>query len=210
MGDSKEDKLDEIMELMKEHRLEFRETQQEYREMINNLMQINRQIMEENKIMKNEIEDLKTKIEKLEREKKKNNIIVDGIQINSRDTNVIKEEIGNVVKTFLNVEMKMNSVQLIGKNKYVIELDNFETKKKIMQNKRKLRNVTNRRIFINNDLTVKEREIQKQIKELANIEKKKGNRVMMGYRKLKINNKQLIWSDQTNALIETNTQIPKN
>ena len=52
-----------------------------------------------------------------------------------------------------------------------------------------------KRLFIDNDLTKKEREIQKNIKDIAKAEREQGAKVKIGYRKVKINDKTFIWKE---------------
>ncbi|KYN07152.1 hypothetical protein ALC62_01884 [Cyphomyrmex costatus] len=73
----------------------------------------------------------------------------------------------------------------IGKEEQFIleKLENFEEKIKIMKNKYKLRG---RKIYVDDDMTRKEREIQKKVREWAYQEKKKGRMVKVGYGKAEI------------------------
>lgn len=48
-------------------------------------------------------------------------------------------------------------------------------------------------MFIDDDLTKKEREIQKKIRETADKERKKGNKTRMGYQKLEVNGVWMKW-----------------
>lgn len=50
----------------------------------------------------------------------------------------------------------------------------------------------NKNLFIDNDLTWKERQMQKEIRMTAEAEREKGAKVRIGYRKLKVNEKQFV------------------
>ena len=62
----------------------------------------------------------------------------------------------------------------------------------ILQNKNKLKG---KEIYIENDLTKQEREIQAAIRQKAKEERNKGNEVKIGYLKLRINGKWEHWND---------------
>lgn len=55
-------------------------------------------------------------------------------------------------------------------------MENIQEKNKILENKRKLRNVRGLRMYINNDLTKNEREIQKEVREHAKQYREKGKK----------------------------------
>lgn len=63
----------------------------------------------------------------------------------------------------------------------------------MIQQKNKLRGT---KIFINNDLTPKEREIQRIMREIAREERKNGAEVKIGYQKIRINKKDFIWKEE--------------
>lgn len=68
-----------------------------------------------------------------------------------------------------------------GERKIILTgLDSWETKQEVMKNKSKLKGSS---IYIDNDLTRKERDIQGNLVEIAKEEVKKGNRVRIGFRK---------------------------
>lgn len=57
-------------------------------------------------------------------------------------------------------------------------------------------------IYIEDDLTNKEREVQKKIRDLAAEYKKKGKLFNVGYFKLCVKGKQLRWKEKAEELIE--------
>lgn len=66
----------------------------------------------------------------------------------------------------------------------VAELENWEMKREAMTRKSQLKN---RKLYIDNDMTYKERQIQNTIRMIANEERQNGKTVKIGYRKLPIN-----------------------
>jgi hypothetical protein len=81
-----------------------------------------------------------------------------------------------------------------------------EGKEKVMKQKGKLRgNRATEKIFIDNDLTKKEREIQKKIRAIAREEKRRaiakeakrqGKNLKVGYMKITIEGVQMRWNEE--------------
>jgi hypothetical protein len=92
---------------------------------------------------------------------------------------------------------------------YVGQVSKYEKKIEIMKKKSCLRENENKKIFITNDLTKKERDIQGWIREEANAEKEKGNKVRIGYKKLTINEKIWTWNSKTYRLEEQKEQVKR-
>ena len=74
-------------------------------------------------------------------------------------------------------DAKIKNAYQIQNKIYLIELENFAEKLEILKNKMKLKNTKYSKVYINSDLTKKEREIQKKIREVANIEKRTNQNV---------------------------------
>lgn len=70
-------------------------------------------------------------------------------------------------------------------------MKNWESKQKIMREKYKLKG---KDVFIEHDLTKEEREVQRQIREVARNSKKRGGITKIGYRKLRIDETWYKWS----------------
>jgi hypothetical protein len=75
----------------------------------------------------------------------------------------------------------------------VADLESWGEKRKVMENKRKLREKKGKRVYIEDDLTKKERDIQKELRALAKEERQKGLRVKVGYKKIWIEGKGFRW-----------------
>jgi hypothetical protein len=100
-------------------------------------------------------------------------------------------------------------VYKINNKMYVGEVSKYETKIEIMKKKSCLRETENKRIFITNDLTKKERDIQGWIRKEANSEKERGNKVRIGYKKLTINEKTWTWNSKTHQMEEQKGQTKR-
>ena len=146
-----------------------------------------------------EIEEKAEKKEKLER---KNNIIFTGYidkEINT-DTEKVKSYLENLCKEITNSEaIELQEVFHITTNKKGMDIvrakiNGFDNKIKIMKNKYKLAS-KNKIMFIDDDFTRKEAEIQKKLRFLAITERKKNNKVKVGYRKMCVNDTWIKWED---------------
>lgn len=150
------------------------------------------------------IKTLQHKLEISERKEKRNNVIIHGMQINKKN---IKEEVQSLFKTRMHVDEPIIGVRRIGYPRenftqtIIVELGSLESKVKLMRQKHTLRGST---IYINDDLTQKERFIQKEITKIAKREEEKGKVVKIGYQKLVINGKSLKWNEQKEKLEEEN------
>ncbi|KAF2902975.1 hypothetical protein ILUMI_03202 [Ignelater luminosus] len=168
-----------MKELMAKIR-EMKKGQKEYYEHILKLKQ-------ENKNLKKKIDELRNRMEIIEKDKKKNNIVLSGLPVDPKNVVKVKEEMEKFFKEELNTDTKIKDTRRIGDLKYVVKMKTITDKREIMKNKCKLRQVKNKIVYINEELTEKERKIQKIVKETAAEEIKKDNKVRIGHMKLNIN-----------------------
>ncbi|KMQ89610.1 golgin subfamily a member 6-like protein 2 protein [Lasius niger] len=80
----------------------------------------------------------------------------------------------------------------------LVKLEEWEDKRKIMEKKKELY----RGIYIEDDLTWKEREVQKNLRDLASEHKKSGKSAKVGYFKLCVDGKWLRWNERRGSLRE--------
>lgn len=78
------------------------------------------------------------------------------------------------------------------------EIERWEMKRQIMMKKRGLE----REIYIEDDLTKKERVIQGMIRKVAKEEREKGREVKIGYMKTRIDGRWLKWNEKKGCLEE--------
>lgn len=134
---------------------------------------------------------VKNEMEFLKKKSKENNVVVSGVEIKYEDPLQIKEQIQSFTRESLGIESKIRDVRKLGPKTCLVELENRNEKRKIMFNKRKLKEIPNRKIFIMDDLTKRELEMQKKLRSKAIEEKAKGKEVTIGYRKLTIDG--VVW-----------------
>jgi len=123
---------------------------------------------------------------KRDRERRRNNIT---IRVEKWGENNLEQEVKEFIKESLKLEVEIGKAFKLrtrgGRHTVVAELESWEQKRDIMRRKRELKE----RIFIDDDLTKKEREIQDHIREKAKEVKRKGNRAKIGYAKIWVNDK---------------------
>ncbi|KAI4465057.1 hypothetical protein MML48_3g00003812 [Holotrichia oblita] len=142
----------------------------------------------ENEGIKKEMKQVsKQHMEIMEKTVKENNVVVSGFKIVTDDGNKLREEMSNMLKEHLNVDVKSKQARKLGEKTCLLELSS-EDKELIMQNKSKLRRVQNERRFINEDLTNAELKMRKVIRAKAQEEREQ----RVGSLKLVLENSSLI------------------
>lgn len=152
-----------------------------------------------------EVEDLRSRMKKIEeneenkeRRERRNNLIVsektaDGGKMETRQ---VEEKAKNIVKDLLGREPLIIGVKCISKDRGRIvsrvALKSLEEKKLILARKGSLRGT---QIYVEDDLTKKEVEIQKKLRLLAIEERNKGKHARVGYKKVCIDGKWIKWED---------------
>ncbi|KAK4886964.1 hypothetical protein RN001_003235 [Aquatica leii] len=148
---------------------------------------------EEKTHLQNRITKLEENLERQEKEKKKLNIVIKGLDDANKEN---KETVQKWIEEKLEIQTKIEQVFTVGKDKnkqaVIVKMHNWEAKKEIMQQKKRLYGT---KVYIENDLTLKERATQIKLKEIADKLKEEGKRVKIGYKKLIINNVIHIWDE---------------
>ncbi|KAF2896668.1 hypothetical protein ILUMI_09506 [Ignelater luminosus] len=93
----------------------------------------------------------------------------------------------------MNIQIESKKVYKLSDKMCLIELKNLEDKATIMKNKAKLKQIKEAKVYINDDLSVTEREKQKQIRRKANEEKGNGKDVKIGYNKVIVDRVEWRW-----------------
>lgn len=186
-----------MIEMKDDFKKELTEMREEFKKEMKELMRQNQEKEEkwnkEKRDLSERIDKLEWRLEKEERMRKKNNVIIKGAGANNiEETDAIN---------FLRNELKINisaAETLTIQNKerkigILIKCTNWEEKNRIMKNRQALRE---KKVYIDNDLTFTEREVQKKIRERMEEEKAKGNTTKMGYMKIMINDTWLKWDER--------------
>uniref|UniRef100_A0A6P7H1E8 Golgin subfamily A member 6-like protein 7 n=1 Tax=Diabrotica virgifera virgifera TaxID=50390 RepID=A0A6P7H1E8_DIAVI len=145
---TEEDKLDQILNMManltketensrihvkeiKEEQRQYREKMRELRIELEELRQENGEVRRENEHMKKELEDVKVRLERLDRARKENNVIVQGMTIDTGDRRLLKETMENFMKKKLDINIKIEEAVKLGNKTCLVRLPNKEEKIKL-------------------------------------------------------------------------------
>lgn len=161
-----------------------------------------RKIEEEvNKVTRKEVLEVKGKIEEKEKQERKNNIIIRWMEKKEQN---MREMIASFLEKEFRVTNGIEKIDILGRQGReiaLVKLKDWETKTELMKEKKKL---GTKRIYIDHDMTKGEREVQRIIKERADKARKEGMKVKIGYKKIEINDKRFLWSDDVMDLVEKN------
>lgn len=203
--------MDEVIDMMKEMLADMKEMKSGRKELINDIKEIRKEwskcqeeitkLKNENGEMKNQINALYEHIENIEKRERKKNIIITGLQLAAEEPKQLKEEVRSNIKKYIGLDSRIKSVSKLSKKICKVELDSTEEKEEIMKNKTKLRQTQEMKIFINDDLTTNERNIQKKIRDHARQQRDMGKRVITKYQKLIIENEIWTWDKETGKLV---------
>ncbi|XP_053990543.1 golgin subfamily A member 6-like protein 1 [Hylaeus volcanicus] len=213
MGDIKELIEGSIWELREEMRRrdeEWRAEKEELREKIEELEERVREIGgrdrregrgEEEREWKEKLKELERRVEMADRAERRRNIIIRGIRT---DRGKEKEAVKEVLKR-IGVEVEVESARQVGqigesgKGMVVPRLQNEIMKKEVFRKKRDLGRGGER---IEENLTQKERRIQRKLREIVEQERRAGGRAIVGYGKICIGNTWWRWSEEEERLRE--------
>jgi hypothetical protein len=163
--------MEKILEKLEEMKVEIKEMRKENQEVKREIERLSEEFKnrekkwEEENNMSERVTRLKRKMENEERRKRKNNIVITGWRGEGKSKQQIKENIENFIKENIE-EAKFKDCCNIKKDQVLVEMEDWSGKEKVMKQKGKLReNKETEKIFIHNDLTKQEREIQKKLKK---------------------------------------------
>ncbi|KAJ3635361.1 hypothetical protein MTP99_008274 [Tenebrio molitor] len=128
-------------------------------------------------------------MENEERRRRKNNMVIMVItecRGEGKSKQQIKEDIEKFIK--INIEeAKVKNCYNINKDQVLVEVEEWSGKEKVMKQKGKPGGKKEtEKIFIDNNLTKQEREIQKKLRAIAKKEKREEKEVKVGYMKITI------------------------
>ncbi|KAK9707649.1 hypothetical protein QE152_g27731 [Popillia japonica] len=125
-------------------------------------------------LKKKRLRGVKNEMEFLKKKSKENNVLVSRVEIKYEDPLQVKELVQSFARESLGIESKIRDFRKLGPKTCLVELENSNEKRKIMSNKRKLKDLPNRKIFIIDDLTKRKLEMQKKLRMKAIKEKANG------------------------------------
>ena len=192
---------------MKGEMSEIRKGQKEYREEILAIKREHESLKREfelsrreNEEIRGELNSLKKTIERLERDKREKNVVMTGLKIDTADTKTLRETTEKFLEQHLEVKVRVKAAHKLGQRTCLVQLENLQDKEDIMRNKQKLKKLSGGVVYINNDVSVEERNMQKQIRERAREEKKRGKTVKVGFHRIEIEGEEWKWNRNLNEL----------
>lgn len=212
--DAREKQDKEVKGFMKEILSELREIrkeQREYREEIKEIREENHKMQVEMKELKEKLENMEVieeKMEKIEREWKRNNLILKGLEVANLNEGEMRTKVETMIQ-HMKVEAKVKKVVRINDRVSKIEVEDFHQKLQILKSKHHLRTFGNGKIYIDSELTTNERKVQSEIREIYENEKKKGNSVKMGYQKVIINGVKYTWDKKKKGVVKSTNAEPE-
>lgn len=146
--------------------------------------------------MQGRIKGLEWERERKKREERRTNIVIKGEEFEEGN---IGEKVEEFVRKNLSIEIGVEKAYIAKgggegrKGKVVIaKLKNWDMKRQVMSRKRGLK----RGIYIDDDLTEKERNIQRQARRRVKEERERGKEARVGYMKIKVGEKWLTWNER--------------
>lgn len=131
-----------------------------------------------------------------ERKLRKLNIIVKGLPDDIRATD---QNVQNFIKDKFSIQSGITAVKLLDHPGMAsVTLSDWQVKMEIMKKKSEV--LGKSKIFIDHDLTPRERKIKNKLQGVARAEKKKGRKVVLSHQKVQIDGNWFKWNDISNKL----------
>lgn len=128
-----------------------------------------------------------------ERELRKKNLMIRGIRTVGKG---LKEEVKKVIKEQMGIEIYIKKVATVGGG-LLVELESFSNKIDIIKRKGKLRGIN---LWIQDDFTPREKEVQEWLEMVAEEEGKRGHEVKTSYQKIMVDGEWYKWDEKKGAI----------
>lgn len=193
--------LKEIKQTNQELKKNNEELKNEVRNYQKTLEEENRALKERLAVMEKKVAEIEDKQEKNEKQERRNNLVISCKTSNNpldKKPEKVKEKAQEILKKVTEQDVSFEKATLIttsksGRDIIAVKMNSFDEKLNIMRNKGKLRGSD---IFIDSDLTKREAEVQKKIRDKVQEEKNKGNNAKVGYKKIWINGVWRPWNQE--------------
>lgn len=139
--------------------------------------------------------------ENMERNRRRNNIVVSGLTIQSYDEEATKNTLENFFRNELFVNTTIKRIRKIRVDLHIVEVANLKDKASILKRKYGLL-TRGLNVFLYPDRTTNERRIQFEISKRGKAEKRAGNMIKFAHRALIINGARWIWNEFENKLVQ--------
>jgi hypothetical protein len=148
----------------------------------------------ENEKLKQRIKVMEEQMERNERKERRNNIVIKGKKFSHR------EEIRDFIEK--NLQIKIEMMEVIEQRNEAINIVRMSRTDKIavMKNKKRLKE-TNRKIFIDDDMTRQEREMQIALRIRAKQERARGRNAWVKYGKIVVDGEEWEWDRERREIV---------
>ena len=145
--------------------------------------------------MERRFRELEWKMEEKEREERRKNIVIRGMEDKGK---TVKEGVEELFR-IMGIQERIESVKKVGAGGeiVVVKLKEQETKRKVMEEKKKL---AGRKESIEADLTWRERKMKRKLEAIAEGERKRGERVWVRYSRVMIVGCWWKWDERNEVL----------
>jgi hypothetical protein len=177
-------RADNLQKELKKTNLQLRQIQEE-------MTRKEEQWAKEKLELMDRMKTMEVKLEKQEKEKRRNNIIIKNTGIEGTD---IRGKVEKFINEKLNTQITTTITEAYEIRKGIIlaKILNWQQKQAIMEGKKNLKGTS---IYVENDMTKQEREIQRILRGMAKVEREKGNEAIIKYQKMVINGKVFSWEE---------------
>ncbi|KMQ81907.1 hypothetical protein RF55_24803 [Lasius niger] len=161
---------------------------------------------EKGKGMEERIKRIEMREERKEREERRRNIVIKGLRGGEKE---VERRVGEILKE-LGIETEGKEKRYVGGRKEgekgiaIIKLNSVEEKKEVM---RKRRDLKDKEVRIDDDLTWKERMMRRNLEKIAWGERGRNKRVWVGYGKIQIDGKWWRWEEEEERLRDDEGKI---
>lgn len=128
-----------------------------------------------------------------ERKSRKKNLIIKAVRAEGKGR---KEEIKELIRKYMMMDIYIEKMKVIGGGT-LVELQSMENKIMIMKRKGMLKGIG---IWIEDDHTVREKQVQVWLEKLEREERKLGHKVRVGYQKVMVDEQWYEWKEKEGKL----------
>lgn len=203
-----DDKIERLKEA-KEERLERQEERKEEMERLEGLLTAHRDSWEKEKIILMERQEkLEERLCRLEKAEKRNNVIVSNYSAKETDSRKLAREMEGMMSRKAGEPVRVEtaySIRSVLGVRQVVRLAEFEDKMIVMRNKKKFFEEKGDKripIYVDDDLTPEEREIQKKARDFAKMKREEGCEVKVGHKKVFVKGVEMRWVNEEKGFVE--------
>ena len=155
--------------------------------------------------MRERLMNIERGLDRQETQKRKLNILIKGLKLISDN---ITGDVENLLSMKFNLKGKVTEAHIINNSNQVILVRTADWDSKMVIMRTKKTKLVNTDIFIENDLTPRERKINSKHLELSKQARLEGRSTVLGYQKIRIEGQWLRWDINKDKLIPIEKERP--